>query len=118
MYLCQSRDYNEEYQDLRLAKAVAFRECYFDKKNKPMTILLTRLAGWINRQQTGIKSVKISLKSPNMTPYAEQFIRTIKTEYLAKSSIFAIGYWIYSKKNPVIILTVQLYSHVLCSYKE
>ena len=37
---------------------------------------------------TGIKTVKISPKSPNMTPYAERFVRTIKSECLNKMLIF------------------------------
>ena len=35
----------------------------------------------------GVKTVKISPKSPNMTPYAERFVRTIKSECLEKMLI-------------------------------
>ena len=35
----------------------------------------------------GIKTVKISPKSPNMTPFAERFVRTIKSECLNKMII-------------------------------
>jgi hypothetical protein len=58
-------------------------------KIRPMAILLTMLADWINRQQTGIKTVKISSMSPNTTPYAERFIRTIKAECLEKMLILS-----------------------------
>ena len=60
--------------------------------------LVLIFAGWVNRSQqdvigsfstflrsAGIETVKLPARSPNLNAYAERFVRSIKSECLAKT---------------------------------
>ena len=54
----------------------------------PWQLLLVTLAGWINRQQEGVRAVRLRHRSPNLNAYAERFVRTIKEGCLNRRIFF------------------------------
>jgi putative transposase len=50
-------------------------------------------------ESTGIKTIRTPPMAPNLMPVVEQFIRSIKTEYLGRMLIFGEAHLIYCIKQ-------------------